>query len=301
MQSTRLKPHQPIPTSIVRKADILLEALPYLQEFRGKTFVIKYGGSALGDLIKRKALLQDIVFLSVAGIRPVLVHGGGQEISHQMSSQGKPPRFVQGLRVTNAATLKVVAKALTRVNHLLVKELRSLGARAQGLMGSEGGILRAEPVVIPGEELGFVGTVTSVNTGPIQRLLVLGVIPVLTPLGASWEGLDHQPYNINADEAASALAAGLKAEKFVLVTDVPGILREPNNPRSLISTVTIRQVERLMDRGIVLRGMIPKTKACIHALRGGVRKTHMIDVKVPHGLLLEIFTDRGIGTEIISR
>jgi len=283
---------------VIEKANHLLEALPYLKAFRGKTFVVKYGGSALSDPAKRRTILKDIAFLSVSGIRPVLVHGGGPEISRRMSGKGKPPRFVQGLRVTDAATLKLVVKALTSVNQMLVKELRSFGARAQGLIGSEGGLIRAEPHTIPGETLGFVGTVTGVNTGPVQRLLALGVIPVVVPVGASW---NQQLYNINADEAAAALAAALKAEKFMLVTDVPGVLRKPGNAGTLIPTVTVKSAAALIRQGIISGGMIPKTKACIHALEGGVRKTHMIDVAVPHGLLLEIFTDRGIGTEIVAR
>ncbi len=297
MPSIRHKsPREPL-SSVVRKADLLVEALPYLQAFRGKTFVIKYGGSALANAAQRRSLLQDIVFLSVAGIRPVLVHGGGAEISKRMYNRGKPPRFVQGLRVTDGVTLRVVTQALTQVNRLLVKELKNLGARAQGLLGSEGSVIRAEPYTIPGENLGFVGMVTGVNAGLIQRLLVLGVIPVVIPIGGGW---DHQRYNVNADEAASALAGALKAEKFVLVTDVPGVLRRPKNRSSLISTLTIRQADQWIRRGIITAGMIPKIRACIRALKTGVRKTHMIDVNVPHGLLLEIFTDRGIGTEIIS-
>ncbi|MBI3312450.1 MAG: acetylglutamate kinase [Candidatus Omnitrophica bacterium] len=283
--------------NLIRKADVLLEALPYLQSFRGKTFVIKYGGSALADPVKRRSILQDIIFFSVAGIRPVLVHGGGPEISKRMNKKGKPPRFVQGLRVTDAATLRVVMKALTDVNRRLVAELRSLGARTHGLPGWEGGLIRAEKYTPAGEDLGFVGMVTGVNTGPVQRLLSLGVIPVVVPVGAGW---DEQPYNVNADEAASALAAALRAEKFVLVTDVPGILARPGNRSSLLPTVTIGRARKLIRQGTIAGGMIPKTKACIEALSGGVRKTHMIDVSISHGLLLEIFTDRGIGTEIIK-
>ena len=298
MPSTRRNRNRGIPSSIVAKANVLLEALPYLQAFRGKTFVIKYGGSALSDPIKRRGFLQDLVFLSVAGIRPVLVHGGGQEISNEMSRYGKPPRFVHGLRVTDRATLTLVIHSLERVNRMLVRDLVSLGARAHGLMGFEGGLIRAERHTLPDEDLGFVGRVISVNAGPIQRLLVMGAIPVIVPVGAGW---DHQRYNINADLAASALAATLKAEKFVLVTDVPGILKTPSNRQSLLSTLTIAQAQRLVKQGVICGGMIPKTKACIHALQGGVRKTHLVDLSVPHGLLLEIFTDRGIGTEILKK
>ncbi|MBI3322206.1 MAG: acetylglutamate kinase [Candidatus Omnitrophica bacterium] len=287
-----------IPAAVVRKADTLLEALPYLQSFRGKTVVVKYGGSVIANAPLRRSILQDIVFLSVAGIRPVLVHGGGPEISKQMSRKGKPPRFVQGLRVTDAETLKMVIQALSGVNRMLVKELKALGARAQGLLGSESGLVRAEPYTIPGEELGFVGMVTGVNTGPVQRLLALGVIPVVVPVGAGW---DHQAYNVNADETAAALAAGLKAEKFVLMTDVPGILTRREDPRSFLSTVTAGRAQELIRKGVIGGGMIPKAKACMHALQGGVRKTHMIDAEVPHALLLEIFTQQGIGTEIVKR
>jgi acetylglutamate kinase len=285
-----------MPDTPVEKAKVLLEALPYLQAFRGKIFVIKYGGAALAVEAHRKSVLKDIVFLSVAGIRPVLVHGAGKEISRQMEAKGHRPRFVQGLRVTDARTLQVVIRALAKVNRLLVSELRALGARAQGLMGHEARLIQAEPYSIAGEDLGFVGKVTGVHVGPIKRLLMLGNIPVVAPIGVGW---NQKRYNVNADEAAANLAAGLKAEKFVLVTDVPGILRRPGRPETLIPTVTIAQARRLIRQGIVAGGMIPKTQACIHALEQGVRKTHLIDVAVPHGLLLEIFTDRGIGTEIV--
>ena len=282
--------------SIIKKADVLLEALPYLQAFRGKTFVIKYGGSALSDPKLRRAVLQDVAFLSVAGIRPVLVHGGGPEISRQMAKMGKPARFIQGLRVTDRTTLRLVIQALSRVNKKSVAEIQSLGARAQGVRGWESGLIRTEKYSVPGADFGFVGRVTGVNTGPVQRLLSLGVIPVVIPVGAGW---DNQAYNVNADEAASALAAALKAEKFVLVTDVPGILLKRGRPGSLLSHVTVSKALGLIRKGVIAGGMIPKTKACISALKGGVKKTHTIDVAVPHGLLLEIFTDLGIGTEIV--
>lgn len=297
MPSTLLEIHHEKLASVVRKADVLLEALPYFQKFRGKTVVVKYGGSALGDPAKRKSILLDIMLLSLAGLRPVLVHGGGSAISKQMTTNGKPPRFVQGLRVTDSATLKLVTKALTQVNQLLVKELKDLGARAQSVKGWDD-VIRAEKYSINGEDLGFVGTVTGVNIGAVQRMLVLGAIPVVLPIGAGW---DHQLYNINADETAAALAGALKAEKFVLVTDVPGVLKKQGPRTSLISTLTIQQVGKLINTGVIGGGMIPKTKACIHALKGGVKKTHMIDVAIPHGLLLEIFTDQGIGTEIIRK
>ncbi|MBI1953521.1 MAG: acetylglutamate kinase [Candidatus Omnitrophica bacterium] len=291
MPNTRLK-------NVVAKADVLLEALPYLQAFRGKTFVVKFGGNALANDEARRLILQDIAFLSIAGIRPVLVHGGAPEITRQMSRKGRKPRWVQGLRVTDRQTLEVVERSLRKINHRLVAELKTLGARAQGLKGYEAGLIRAERHTLPGVDLGFVGKVTGVSPGAIQRLLVLGVIPVVVPLASGWDG---QWYNVNADYAASALASALKAEKFVLVTDVPGILLKRQDAQSLISTLTIARAKALIRRGTIDSGMIPKTEACIAALRGGARKTHLVDVRTPHALLLEIFTDRGIGTEIVKR
>jgi len=285
-------------TEASAKADVLVEALPYLQAFREKVFVIKYGGSALGDPALRRGLLQDLVFMSVVGIRPVLVHGGGSDISQRMAAAGQEARFVDGLRVTDAETLHVVVEALQGLNRTLVKELIALGGRAVGLAHTAKTPLTAKRLTIRGQDLGFVGEIIAVHPAPVLSAARRGVIPVVWPLGKDRAG---RLYNINADQAAADLAAALHAEKLVLVTDVRGILRQPGSVESLIPSVTVREVDALIAEGVVVKGMIPKARACVHALKHGVRKTHIVDIKVPHGLLLEIFTDRGVGTEIINK
>ena len=285
-------------TAATAKAGVLLEALPYLRAFREKVFVIKYGGSALGDPHLRRGILQDIVFLSLVGIRPILVHGGGPEISQRMAASGRPARFVEGLRVTDAATLQIVAAALQQLNRLLVRELRALGGRAIGLATAGRSVLSVKPMVIRGHSLGYVGEITVVHPTPMLQAIRRGIIPVVWPLGV---GRDRHLYNVNADQAAAELAATLKAEKLVLVTDVRGISQHPDRGAdTILPTVTAQAVERLIAEGVIVTGMIPKTRASVRALRAGVRKIHMIDIKIPHGLLLEIFTDRGIGTEIVK-
>lgn len=279
------------------KADILVEALPYLRAFRDKLFIIKYGGSALGDPTLRRGLLQDLAFLSLVGIRPVLVHGGGSDISQRMASAGLKARFVDGLRVTDAAALEIVTEALRSLNRALVKELIALGGRAVGLAHTAKTPLVARRLTLKGHDLGFVGEIVEVQAAPVLAATKRGGIPVIWPLGKDRTG---QLLNINADHAAADLAAALHAEKLVLVTDVQGIQRRPGIAETLIPHVTVRDVETLIKDGVIVQGMIPKAKACVHALTHGVRKTHMIDIAIPHGLLLEIFTDRGIGTEIVK-
>ena len=283
--------------SVIGKASVLLEAMPYLQAFRGKIFVIKAGGAVLQEEKERRKLLQDILFLSLAGIRPVLIHGGGLDITRQLKAQGITPKFVDGLRVTDAATLSIVAKILAQVNRQLVRELKILGANPAGISGASDRILEAKRFLARGRDIGFVGKIEKVHARSIRAQLYAGKIPVVVPLGYGKRSV----YNVNADLAGAALAGALRAEKFVLVTDVQGILKRRNDPSSLISTCSAPQVNRLIARGIVEGGMIPKTRACIEALRQGVCKTHMIDMKIPHGLLLEIFTDRGIGTQIVMK
>ena len=284
-------------TAASAKAEILVEALPYLQAFRDKVLVIKYGGSALGDPALRRGILQDLAFLSLVGIRPVLVHGGGPDISQRMATAGLKAQFVDGLRVTDAATLDIVADALQTLNRTLVKELIALGGRAVGLANAAKTPLLAKKLLVKGHDLGFVGEITDVQAAPVLSATRRGSIPVVWPLGKDRTG---QLYNINADQAAADLASALHAEKLVLVTDVQGIQRQPGAADTLIPHVTAREVDALIKDGVIVKGMIPKAKACVHALKQGVRKTHMIDIKIPHGLLLEIFTDRGIGTEIVK-
>ncbi|MBI4313335.1 MAG: acetylglutamate kinase [Candidatus Omnitrophica bacterium] len=278
------------------KADILMEALPYLKAFRDKTFVIKYGGSALGDAALRRGILEDIVFLSLVGIRPVLVHGGGPDISQRMAATGKQAQFVEGLRVTDQHTLDIVAAALRELNDLLVREIRELGGRAAGFSKPQATALETRRLWVKGQDIGFVGEIVAVHPKRILHAMHQDKIPVVWPLG---KGKGNQLYNVNADQAAADLAAALQAEKFVMVTDVRGILRRPDDEESLIPSVNIKQVENLIEDGTIVKGMIPKARACVYALRERVKKTHMIDIKIPHGLLLEFFTDRGIGTEIV--
>ena len=286
-----------------QKAAVLIEALPYLQTFRGRTMVVKFGGAAMtpqGDLAD---ILFSIVFLSQVGIRPVLVHGGGHFISQAMKERGKQPVFVRGHRVTDAETLTIVEEVLINtVNAGLVREIEALGGSAVGLHTRHGKPLLGERLLGADEQgkpvdLGFVGRVFSVRTAVIEQALDAGCIPVIAPLAVT---LDGETLNCNADSAAWKVAADLKAEKLVVLSDVPGILRDQKDENSLVSTVTKADVERLERDGVISGGMLPKVDACVRAVEAGVRKAHMIDGRVPHALLLEIFTDKGVGTEIVK-
>ena len=271
----------------------MIEALPYIQAFRGRVIVAKYGGSAIDNPTAMRGILQDLVFLSAVGIRAVLVHGGGPMITRKLSSEGKNTAFVDGMRVTDRATVKVVSQALEEVNHRLVEQVKTVGGHAKGIVAKDRVVL-AKPHP-QSEQLGFVGLVESVQVEPIRELLEAHTIPVMSPIGSR----DGQLYNINADHVASEVAVRLNAEKLVLLTNVRGILRHPNDDSSLLSTVSVRETTLLLERQVIQEGMIPKVKACVDALREGVKKAHIIDASVPHALLLEIFTKTGIGTEIV--
>ena len=277
----------------IRKSDILIEALPYIQAFRGKVIVAKYGGSAIDNPAAMRGILQDLVFLSVVGIRSVLVHGGGPAITQQLAAAGRQSAFIDGMRVTDRRAVRIVNRALEEVNRRLVSQVKALGGHAEGIVARQRVIL-AEPHP-RAAQLGFVGAVRTVQTGPLREVFVHHAIPVVSPVGSC----NGQLYNINADNVASAVAAHLKAEKLVLLTNVRGILRQPNDVNSLISTLTIQEARMLLERKVVQEGMIPKVKACMDALRRGVKKTHVIEASIPHAMLLEIFTKKGIGTEIV--
>ena len=277
----------------IRKADILIEALPYIQAFRGKVIVAKYGGSAIDIPASMKGILQDLIFLAAVGIRPVLVHGGGPAITKKLAQGGRQTAFVDGLRVTDQETVHMVDQALEEVNARLVEQIRALGGVAQGLV-SKHGVVIAQPHA-KSAQLGFVGSVKSIGVDAIKPVFTHHAIPVLSPVGSE----NGQLYNINADDVASDVAAALKAEKLVLLTNVRGILRDANDKNSLISTLSVDEADILLDRKVIGEGMIPKVAACVHALKHGVKKTHIIDASLPHALLLEIFTKQGIGTEII--
>jgi len=280
----------------IKKADVLIEALPYIRKFHRKIIVIKYGGSILGEDNIRKGVLEDIVFLSFMGLRPILVHGGGPTISERMRSSGKKTEFVDGMRVTDKETLKLVEEELQRLNDAITREISELGVKAIGLNGQEQKLIQVEKKKAK-IDLGLVGHVTKINTKPILDELRSNAVVVILPMG---KGQNKKAYNVNADEVASHICAALKAEKLVLLTDVKGIMRNPEDPNSFLSTLTREEAKGLIKNSIIQQGMIPKVRACIHALDNGVKKTHIIDARTPHALLLEIFTDKGVGTEIVK-
>lgn len=280
----------------IKKADVLIEALPYIKKFHKKVVVIKYGGSILGEEKIRKGILEDIVFLNFMGIRPVLVHGGGPNISERMRSSGKKTEFVDGMRVTDEATLCMVEEELQKLNNIIVKEITELGAKSVGLNGKNKNIIQTEKKKAE-IDLGLVGEIVNISTAPITKEIDNNNVVVVLPMGI---GNDNKVYNVNADEAAASIAASLKAEKMVLLTNVKGIMRNSEDPSSFISTLTIEEVRGLMQDKVIQQGMIPKVNACVKALENGVKKTHIIDARIPHGLLLEVFTDKGVGTEIIQ-
>lgn len=275
---------------------VLSEALPYIQQFAGRSVVVKYGGAAMKDSSLKDKVIRDIVFLSCIGMRPVVVHGGGPEINSWLDKLGIEPQFKNGLRVTDAPTMDVVEMVLVgRVNKELVSLINQAGGSAVGLCGKDGNLFKARP---EGQEgMGFVGEVTKVNTKLLESLANSGYIPVVSSVGEDENG---QAYNINADTVAGELAAALGAEKLILLTDTAGILRDPKDPKTLIAKLKIQEARHLMDTGVVSGGMIPKVKCCVRSLAQGVHAAHIIDGRIPHALLLEIFTDEGIGSMIVG-
>jgi acetylglutamate kinase len=287
---------------VIEKADVLIEALPYIQRFRDAIIVVKFGGSAMEIREHCESILQDVAFMECAGMLPVIVHGGGKAISRAMKEKGIEPRFLKGLRVTCERSIQVVREVMnTSINPDIVATLRKHGARAEGLHGEDifTAVRMKEKDEATGQELdlGFVGEPVAVDTGPIRELLGKGAIPVITPLG---RGTDGFVYNVNADTAALSVAKALKARKLAYLSDVPGLLRDVNDPESLIGTLRQGDVETLIARGVISGGMLPKVRSATEALQAGVKKVHMIDGRMPHSLLLEIFTDKGVGTEIVG-
>ena len=284
---------------MIKKADVMIEALPYIQNFYDKTIVIKYGGAVLTDIGIRRNVLEDIVFMSYVGMRPVLVHGGGPYISKRLEELGKEPKFVNGFRVTDEETMEVVEQELDKVNREIVREIISLGGSAISLSGKEDHLIEVKKhAEIDGQDIGFVGEITKINGDVIQKMITSDIIPVISPIGI---GKDGFTYNVNADQASAEIARSLGALKLALLTNVHGIFRNPTDPDSVISHITVADIDDLMEKKVITGGMIPKVKACTRALERGVKKVHIINGKIPHGLLLEIFTDKGIGTEIVKR
>jgi acetylglutamate kinase len=284
-----------------RRAEALIEALPYIQKFRGELFVIKYGGSAMEDDEVVDRFLRDVVFLEAVGINPVVIHGGGKNITARMREQGLKARFVNGLRVTDAQSISIVEDELdNKINPGIVKSLKAHGGNAVGVPGKS--ILRGKklPPQTEGKhtgiDLGFVGEVIDVDLGPLQRAVAAETVPVISPLARDDNGV---VLNVNADIAAGTIAGCLKASKFIYLSDVPGIMRDPMDKQSLIPSVNREKIDQLLEEEIITGGMIPKVESAIHALNSGVKKVHFIDGRQPHALLLEIFTNSGIGTEIL--
>lgn len=278
----------------IRKAEILLEALPYIKRFQDKIVVIKYGGSSLVNKKKRLKVLEDIVFMSLAGIKPVIVHGGGPFINKKLKRLNIKTKFIDGLRVTGQREIEIIEDVLSAVNRRIVKEIRMLGGKAQCVAGYKAVRVRRHRRF---KELGFVGEVRYVDRAKIENICSKDVIPVITPLGL---GMDKNVYNINADQASAHIAKALSAEKLALLTNVEGIYKDMEAERGLISSLTKSRAHTLIKRGIIGTGMIPKVKACILAIKGGVKKAHIVNGSLPHALLLEIFTDEGIGTEVVK-
>ncbi|MCB6342912.1 acetylglutamate kinase [Enterocloster lavalensis] len=282
---------------IMHKAAVLIEALPYIQRFNRKIVVVKYGGSAMVDENLKKQVIQDVVLLKLVGFKPIIVHGGGKEISRWVGKVGMEPHFVGGLRVTDEPTMEIAEMVLNKVNKSLVQLVNELGVKAVGISGKDGMMLRCKKKYSGGEDIGYVGEVTEVDPQIIYDLLEKDFLPIICPTGFDEE---FKTYNINADDAACAVATAMKAEKLAFLTDVEGVYRDFNDKESLLSEMTVDEAQTFVDSGTLGGGMLPKLQNCIDAIRSGVSRVHILDGRIPHCLLLEIFTDKGIGTAIFN-
>jgi acetylglutamate kinase len=280
---------------------VLVEALPYIQQFMGKTMVVKYGGNAMINKELKAAVIQDIVLMSCIGIRTILVHGGGPEIETMLKRVGKETRFINGLRYTDEETMEIVQMVLCgKVNKDIVGLIQNAGGKALGLCGVDGGLLQARRLSSVDENLGLVGEIVHVETRVLQDIVELGAVPVISSVALGIEKDAGEILNINADTAAAQIAAALQAEKLILMTDVRGILRDKADPDSLIQEVRYSELDSLINQKIVDKGMLPKVECCRIALEGGVQKAHIIDGRIPHALILELLTDEGIGTQVLK-
>ncbi|MBO4485434.1 MAG: acetylglutamate kinase [Lachnospiraceae bacterium] len=281
----------------IGKAETLIEALPYIRQFYNKIVVVKYGGSAMLDEDLKKNVIQDVALLKLVGMHPVIVHGGGKEISKWVTMMGKEPEFINGLRVTDADTMNVAEMVLNRVNKSLVQFLEENGVKAVGLTGKDGGMLRVEKKLVDGKDIGFVGNITNVDTKIIDTLIENGYVPVIAPIGMDET---YQAYNINADDAACSIAEALGAEKLAFLTDIEGVCKDPKDPSTLLSVLTLAEAEQMITDGFIGGGMLPKLQNCIDAVKSGVSRVHILDGRKAHCLLLEFFTEKGVGTAIVS-
>lgn len=281
----------------LEKANVLIEALPYIQRFHGKTIVVKYGGSAMVDHELKKSVIRDVALLKLVGFRPIIVHGGGKEITKWVNKVGLETNFVNGLRVTDKPTMEVAEMVLNKINKGLVSMMEKTGLKAVGISGKDGTVLRVDKKLSGGKDIGYVGEVKEVNTDLLNTLLDNDFIPVICPIGSDDE---YHSFNINADDAACAIATAVKASKLVFLTDIEGVYRDPFDKTSLISELTIPEAEDFLKSGNVGGGMLPKLQNCIDAIKSGVARVHILDGRIEHCLLLEFFTDKGIGTAIIG-
>ena len=282
---------------VMKKAEVLIEALPYIQKFNRKIIVVKYGGSAMTDEALKQKVIEDVTLLKLVGFKPIIVHGGGKEISKWVGKIGKEPQFINGLRVTDEETMEVAEMVLGKVNKSLVQLLEGQGVRAIGISGKDGGLLNVEKKYSNGEDIGFVGEIKKVDAQILYDLLEKDFLPVVCPVGMDDE---FHTYNINADDAACAIAEAVEAEKLAFLSDIEGVYRDADDPSTLISELRVDEAENLISDGTVGGGMIPKLKNCIDAIEHGVNRVHILDGRIPHSLLLEIFTNKGIGTAILK-
>ena len=283
---------------IMKKAEVLIEALPYIQRFNRKVIIIKYGGSAMVDEELKLNVIKDAVLLKLVGFKPIIVHGGGKEISKWVGKVGMEPKFVNGLRVTDAPTMEIAEMVLNRVNKNLVQLIQQLGIKAVGISGKDGGLLHVHKRDSNGQDIGYVGEVDAVEPKILFDLLEKDFLPVVCPIGYDDQ---FDTYNINADDAACAIAKAMKAEKLAFLTDIEGVYRDFNDKSTLISEMTIEEAEEFVKSGAAMGGMIPKLSNCVDALKNGVSRVHILDGRIPHCVLLEIFTHKGIGTAILNK
>lgn len=281
----------------IEKGDVLIEALPYIQRFNRKIIVVKYGGSAMLDEDFMESVIQDITLLKLVGFKPIIVHGGGKAISKHIDRLGMETEFINGLRVTDEETLDAAEMVLNSVNKKLVQIVQKLGVRAIGISGKDGNLLKVRKKLSGGEDIGYVGEVTEVNADILLDLLEKDFLPIVCPIGLDE---DFHGYNINADDAASAIAEAVKAEKLAFLTDTEGVYMDFNDTNSVISEMTVLEAQELIDKGIIAGGMLPKIKNCMEAINNGVSRVHILDGRIPHSILLEIFTNKGIGTAILG-
>lgn len=282
---------------ILEKAEVLIEALPYIQRFNRKIIVVKYGGSAMLDENLKRQVIEDVTLLKLVGFKPIIVHGGGKDISKWVEKSGMEPEFINGLRKTDAATMEIAEMVLNRVNKSLVQKVQVLGVNAVGISGKDGGLLKVEKKYSDGKDIGFVGEIKEVNPKVLYDLLEKDFLPIVCPIGMD-DNFDT--YNINADDAACAIARAMKAEKLAFLTDIEGVYKDPSDKASLISELPIAEAKKLIAGGNIGGGMLPKLNNCIDAMEHGVSRVHILDGRIPHCLLLEIFTNKGIGTAILG-